>query len=213
MVNDMINVSKISTEITKENYSSRNIDNVNHLETDFLQKIIESLADGILILSKTGSILYANKDANHICYQLNQFLNSKNLIPPNIWYLCESLIESHSLFPDKNLILSDEIDIDKSTILRIRVRWLNLDKINNSCLLVTIENRYESLKNAALAEVKQYDLTQREGEIWLLHRANYTYKEIAEQLYITINTVKKHMKNIHAKRQNLFNSIHERHFF
>ncbi len=108
--------------------------------------------------------------------------------------------------------MSDEIVIDKSTILRVRVRWLDLDKVNTSCLLITIENRYESLKNTALAEVKQYDLTQREGEIWLLHRSNYTYKEIAEQLYITINTVKKHMKNIHAKRQTLSDTMYERYF-
>lgn len=204
MVNHMNNVSKISVDQEKESHSQINFKDRDSLKTDFLQKIVEKLVDGILIVSQTGKILYVNTKMNSICCQLNKFLNSQNSIPPNIWYLCESLVESHSLFPDKNLILSDEISIDKSTILRIRVRWLDLDKINKSCLLITVENRYESLKNIALAEVKQYDLTQREGEIWLLHRSNYTYKEIAEQLYITINTVKKHIKNIHAKRQASF---------
>ena len=203
MVNLMINISNLSIIKKNENYSQVDFEDRDSRKTDFLQKIIENLADGILILSKTGKILYANTTATRICSQLNQFFDSQNSIPPTIWYICESLIESQSLFPGKNLILSDEISIDKSTILRIRVRRLDLDRINNSCLLITIENRYESLKNTALAEIKKYDLTKREGEIWLLYRANYTYKQIAEQLYITLNTVKKHMRNIHAKRQAL----------
>lgn len=208
----MVSISNIFKEQKNENYSQINFEDRYSQETNFLQKIIENLADGILILSKTGSILYANTNANHICRQLNQFLNSKNSIPPNIWYLCESLIESHSVFPRNHLILSDEICIDKSTIILVRVRLLDLDIINHSCLLITIENRYESLKHTVITEIKQYKLTQREGEIWLLHRSNYTYKEIAKQLYITINTVKKHMKNIYAKRQKLYNRMQERYF-
>jgi DNA-binding CsgD family transcriptional regulator len=40
----------------------------------------------------------------------------------------------------------------------------------------------------------------------LLRRANYTCKEIAAELYISLNTVKKHMKNIHAKREKALHS-------
>jgi DNA-binding CsgD family transcriptional regulator len=50
-------------------------------------------------------------------------------------------------------------------------------------------------------EVDQYGLTPRQAEVWLLRRANYTYKEIAAELYISLNTVKKHMKDIQAKRE------------
>ncbi|WP_339382310.1 helix-turn-helix transcriptional regulator [Nostoc flagelliforme] len=78
---------------------------------------------------------------------------------------------------------------------------LDLEGFEVPCLLVTIENQYESVKNVALTEVKKFDLTRREAEIWFLYRSNYSYKEIATKLYITINTVKKHMKNIHTKRQ------------
>jgi DNA-binding CsgD family transcriptional regulator len=67
--------------------------------------------------------------------------------------------------------------------------------------LVTIEDRQQSTHNAALTDVKKYGLTPREAEIWLLRRANYSYKEIADRLFITLNTVKKHMKNIYAKQE------------
>lgn len=42
-------------------------------------------------------------------------------------------------------------------------------------------------------------LTNREREIVELLCKNYTYKEIAEQLYISRETVKKHIKNIYEK--------------
>ena len=47
------------------------------------------------------------------------------------------------------------------------------------------------------------NLTSREQEIWSLRRSNYSYKEIAAELHITLNTVKKHLKNIYSKRETL----------
>jgi DNA-binding CsgD family transcriptional regulator len=63
-----------------------------------------------------------------------------------------------------------------------------------------LEIEAEVSNNMARAEAKKYGLTNRETEIWLLYRANYSYKEIATALYISLNTVKKHMKKIHTKR-------------
>ncbi|MGA7937024.1 MAG: LuxR C-terminal-related transcriptional regulator [Kovacikia sp.] len=68
------------------------------------------------------------------------------------------------------------------------------------CVLVTLEDRLQSIQNAAISEGQKYGLTPRETEVWLRHRANYSYKEIASELYITFNTVKKHMKSIYAKQ-------------
>ncbi|MBG1240907.1 helix-turn-helix transcriptional regulator [Nostoc sp. NZL] len=178
-----------------------NIDLHNSKRADFLQEVIEGLEDGILILSQTGEVVHANASAHRLCCQFHQGNFNQNFVPPAIWNLCKSLLNSRYLFSDKLLILSDEIVLDKLNIFRIRVRLLDLDGFEAPCLLVTIENQYESVKNAALTEVKKFDLTPRESEIWFLYRSNYSYKEIATKLYITINTVKKHMKNIHTKRQ------------
>lgn len=172
-----------------------------HHRTDFLQEVIEGLEDGILILNYVGEILHANTSAYRICCQLTQDDFISNFVPTAIWNLCQALLDKRSLLPDELIILSDEIVLNESTIFQIRVRLLDLNRFQMPCLLVTIENRCESLKNVAIAEVEKYDFTPREAEIWCLYRANYSYKEIAAKLYITINTVKKHMKNIHAKRQ------------
>lgn len=177
-------------------------------KANFLQEVMERLEDGILIVTNAGEIVHANASAYDLCCQLSQGSLDSNLIPPMIWKLCQLLLNTHNLYPEKNIILSDEIMLDKSNTLRVRVRLIKLEQFITSCLLVTIENQYESLKSAALAEIRKYDLTPREAEIWRLYRSHNSYKEIATQLYITINTVKKHMKNIHAKRQ-AFVAVHQ----
>jgi hypothetical protein len=167
----------------------------------FFQEVIEGLQDGVLILTETGELVHANASAYRIVYQLNQSHSTSNFVPCDIWHICKSLIETRSFYPDKMIIMSNEIVLDKSSVFLIRVRWLDLQQFAQPCLLVTIENRYESLKNAVQVDVIKYELTPRESEIWILYRANCSYKEIADRLYISLNTVKKHMKNIHAKRQ------------
>ncbi len=171
------------------------------MQVYFFQAVIENLEDGILILNETGELLHANASAEQICSQLNQENCHKKFIHPVIQQLCQSLIDSRSFTDNQLLILSDEIVFNQTTVFRIRVRWLNLNSMQMPYFLVTIENQCQSLKNIAIAEVKKYDLTPREAEIWSLYRGKYSYKDIATKLYITVNTVKKHMKNIHAKRQ------------
>ncbi|MBD2246125.1 LuxR C-terminal-related transcriptional regulator [Nostoc sp. FACHB-888] len=197
----MIAINKTLLKTLAEPQKLESIDLYESKRADFLQEVIEGLEDGILILNHTGEVVHANASARRLCCKFNQGNFNQNFVPPAIWKLCESLFNNRDLFSDKLLILSDEIVLDKSNIFRIRVRLLDLDGFEVPCLLVTIENQYESVQNVALTEVKKFDLTPREAEIWFLYRSNYSYKEIATKLYITINTVKKHMKNIHTKRQ------------
>jgi RNA polymerase sigma factor (sigma-70 family) len=68
-------------------------------------------------------------------------------------------------------------------------------------LLLTIEDRQQAIINLVLEEADRYGLTPREKNVWLLHHNNYTYKQIAAELGITPNTVKKHMRSIYAKKK------------
>ncbi|MBD6616742.1 helix-turn-helix transcriptional regulator [Komarekiella sp. 'clone 1'] len=197
----MFTLTKTSPQIVVKPQQPDNIDLHDSKRAYFLQEVIEGLEDGILILTEAGELLHANASALRLCCQFNQDNFSHNFVPSAIWHLCDTLLNSRSQFSNQLTIVSDEIVLDKSNIFRIRVRLLDLDWFDEPCLLVTIENRYESLKNLAHTEVKKFEMTPREAEIWLLYRSNYSYKEIAAKLYITLNTVKKHMKNIHTKRQ------------
>ncbi len=204
----MISLKNIpsQTGIKTEKQNNHSLKNVP--TTSFIKEVVEGFPDGILILTTSGQVVFANSSAGRFCNQINPHdeNDDRNLnicdrnVPGAIWEICKPLVEATS-FCQHNLIISDEIKLNNSTIFRIRVRWLNPNYCNYPCLLITIENRDESVKNIALFEVKKYQLTSREAEIWCLYRANYSYKKIATQLFITVNTVKKHMKNIHAKRQ------------
>ncbi len=166
-----------------------------------LQATVEGFIDGLLVLTNQGQWLYANTQACRIFYQLLQETAQPNVVAKGIWHVCQSLIESYELFPEQKIVIESEIDTGNSNTLRIRVSWLVLEENDSPYLLVTLEDRQESTENAAIADAVRYGLTRREADVWLLRRANYSYQEIAAKLYITLNTVKKHMKNIYAKQQ------------
>jgi DNA-binding CsgD family transcriptional regulator len=184
---------------TEEQKSSQQ----DQLDNVLLQGIIENFIDGILILTDRGELVQANNLACQICNRLVQGKPQPNLVPQEIWRVCQALIEICGSYCDRSVIMESEITTEPSTTLRIRARWLALDVRSHPCLLVILEDRYHSIQNLAIAEVDRYGLSPREAEVWLLRRANYYLKDIATELHISLNTVKKHLKNIHAKREKL----------
>ena len=174
-------------------------------QVDLFKAMIESFVDGILIVTTEGKLIHTNDYARAICRQLMPKEADSNVVPEEIWYVCESLIESRELFPEENIIIEAEITPKPTLKLRLRVRWFQLCATQHNFLLVTIEDCNQYNQSIAIADAKKYNLTDREMEVWLLRRANLSYREIANQLYITINTVKKHLKNIYVKQQDINN--------
>jgi DNA-binding CsgD family transcriptional regulator len=189
--------------LEKAGYQSQltHVSTQNYPQPALLTEVIEELIDGILILTEQRELVYANDTARRVLDQLTQDESWVNLVPKEIWHICQSLIHSRSLFPNQHWLIESEIFTNASTALHIRVRWLKLDTVEHPCLLLTIEDRYQAIKSIAIEEAQKYRLTAREKEVWLLHRANYTYKQIALELNITPNTVKKHMQSIHTKQK------------
>ncbi|WP_414625036.1 helix-turn-helix transcriptional regulator [Calothrix sp. CCY 0018] len=173
---------------TKPKYEEKQPASKLHL----MQAVIESFVDGIFILTTQGELVHANERARCIC---------QGEIPSEIRRICQSLSESCQLFPSQNISIESEIKTKSQAKIRVRARWLEANETNNDYLIVTLEDRKQTNQSMAISEAKKYALTEREAQVWLLRRANYSYQEIAEELYITINTVKKHLKNIYAKQQ------------
>lgn len=157
--------------------------------------------NGILILTPNKELIYANQSAHRLLQQLNLSNSHTSLVPQELWHTCQFLIESRNLFPHQSWLIEAEIFTDSSVTFHVQAQWLQLEIVEEPCLLLTVTDQYQFLKKIALTEAQNYGLTAREKEIWLLYRANYTYKQIAAELHITVNTVKKHMKSIHAKQQ------------
>lgn len=166
-----------------------------------LQAVLEGFMDGVLIVNRQGKILEANSLARKLC-QLSTF---DQRVPKPVWRVCKALIESQKLFPGQRIIPELEETIGGIN-LRIRVRWWtpNPDfenQFEGSYLLVTLEDRQEAFRNLMMSSIQRYHLTTREAEVWQMRLKGCSYLAIASALYITQNTVKKHVKSILAKRR------------
>lgn len=103
-----------------------------------LQSILESFTEGLLILTESGEMLYANDLARQINQQLTP--SSQTPISEEIWRVCAGLIESRSLFPNQKLILDSEVITLDSTVIRIQAQWFSLAKVQQACILVNLED-------------------------------------------------------------------------
>jgi DNA-binding CsgD family transcriptional regulator len=158
--------------------------------------VLEGLLDAILISDIQGEVLYTNLSAQKICHQL-QLGHLQNHA---IWSICE-LLKSQA---DRDLILESELMIAEIQY-RIRVQWLNTHAAQDDRLIVRFENQQHSMRCAAMFESQWFGLTTREAEVWELRSQGKSRREIADQLFISIDTVKKHLANIKMKRDNHLN--------
>ncbi|MGG6293291.1 helix-turn-helix transcriptional regulator [Leptolyngbya sp. AN02str] len=164
-----------------------------------LQTMMECYPDGILLVSDRGDMITANQFARQLCKKMNTSTTSAASVPDPLWKMCQSLIRNASAWDDETVVLEDRIHLDEAQALRVRVR--RFDQVATRGLMITLEDELLSVHHRVMSEQQRYGLTQREAEVWLLRQANCTYKAIAAQLHITVDTVKKHIKNINAKRQ------------
>jgi DNA-binding CsgD family transcriptional regulator len=162
---------------------------------------MDGLIDGILIVSRDGEWVYGNDMAYQICQELNLGLPVPGPIPHPIWQVCQVLLEPKKAGPNFVPLAEAEIQRSPSLRYRVRVRWLQLQEANQPYLLVTLEDIYQTVRCKALAEIQHYGLTARQSEVWLLYRTGFSYREIANQLFVTLNTVKRHMKDAYAKQK------------
>jgi DNA-binding CsgD family transcriptional regulator len=191
-------------------------------QVQLLQAVLESLVDGVMIITDDGEVLEANGRASQICQSFNQDSRCDHSLqtggwakvpslPQEIWRVCQALIESHNLFPGQRIIPESTIALNPSVTLRIRVRWLDMELFccqDHACILVTLEDRKQAVENLAIADTQKYNLTVREAEVWQLRLQGCSYQEISRKLCITKNTVQKHVKNILAKRRTILDECY-----
>ncbi len=198
--------SKFVDFLTEQGFEDASINNkkTNPERIDnhqFSKALMEECLGGILVFTEQQQLVYASKTAYQVLSQLKQKNSASCLIPDEILHICQSLIQSRHLFPEQNWLIEFDIFTSSATKLHICSRWLTVGVVANPCLLLTIEDRQQAMINLVLEEANRYGLTPREKEVWLLQYNNYTYKQIAAELGITPNTVKKHTRSIYAKKK------------
>ncbi|MCU0567830.1 MAG: LuxR C-terminal-related transcriptional regulator [Oculatellaceae cyanobacterium Prado106] len=172
---------------------------LNRRDNALLQALLESWVDGLLVLTETGEWVRSNAIARNLCQTLSQQQSSPTMVPTAIWEICLSLIDSRETYPNQTIVLESELTLgDKQ--FRVRVQWFSVDPTAVPHLLVVLEDCQASKRNLAIAEIDRYHLSPRESEVWMLFRLGYSYKEIAKELYISLDTVKKHLKSARVKQ-------------
>ena len=183
-------------EPNKENHDEY----LDQLEIIFLSAIFDTILDGILIVNEIGDRLKSTFSADKICSQLTPNPSIPDL-PKEIWKMCEVLIKSRQEYADDFGLVEEEIKTEQFPLLYIRACWWCLPTSKNPHILITFEDRYSANCSMARTESVKYELTPRESEVWQLSRNNSPYKEIANKLFISRDTVKKHLKNIRMKKR------------
>ena len=169
------------------------------LNHSFLESFLESFSDGVLILTLSGELLHANKSVYSILERYASLINQNPRFDEAIAHLRKLIVEQPALYRQAPSFIESDLKLPRVGILRIRARRFQISAIPIPLLWVSVEDLQQSLSAQALVEAEKYGLSDRETEVWRLRKAKCTYLEIAGLLYISINTVKKHLGNITSK--------------
>ncbi|MEA5448023.1 LuxR C-terminal-related transcriptional regulator [Leptolyngbya sp. CCNP1308] len=168
-----------------------------------LKQIIPSILDGVILFDEHNHMIYANSKATAIIQKFARNAPFLEDIPAEIAYIKRFMVEAKEKFSHQNWLNQFTIFVDCLSVFHVHGRWIQDSSSGQNYLLLKMEDQNQFSQNLALEEAKRLGLTLREQEVWLLYRANYTYKQIAETLNITPNTVKKHMKSILVKQRSV----------
>ncbi|MBW4578702.1 MAG: PAS domain-containing protein [Tildeniella nuda ZEHNDER 1965/U140] len=172
--------------------------------SSLLTALVEALPKGLIVLSVDRTIVYWNQTARRLCQKLSSTQRCWTMLPTIVTELCGQVIDARTVCEP---MLLDYQTTDGGSF-RLTACWLTEamhDEANRALnqrayVLITIEDRDEVLQQDIQLEQKKFQLTNREAEVWLLLKREYSYQAIATTLHISLNTVKTHIRNIHAKR-------------
>jgi DNA-binding CsgD family transcriptional regulator len=163
------------------------------------KEALSGVLAGVILFDEHEELVYLNSKAASMVRKMAKTASHAEAISKEIAFIKKFMVEARREFPQQNWLNESTIFVDCLTVFQVYARWIQGDSASNSYLLLKMEDQNQLSQDMALEEAKRIGLTLREREVWLLHRANYTYKKIAEKLNITPNTVKKHMKSIFVK--------------
>ena len=181
-------------------FSSQPFENESVMSS-LLKTALDNLADGLLIVAASGRVLQANAMATQVCHSLTSADSGLSQVPTVLWQLCKPIFKNIASGIETHLGLEMDITNDQHQPIRVRIQPLQLQDQQENCLMLILEDRQQAHRRRAIADGKRYGLTPREVDVWELRLQEKSYEAIANTLFITENTVKKHVKSILSKRR------------
>ncbi|MCQ6282906.1 LuxR C-terminal-related transcriptional regulator [Bacillus sp. EB600] len=170
------------------------ISNLLYLEGELEeQRIDKGILEAFAAKSETGLILLDEK------YQ-TLYIN------PAAWNIYKNTVAYKDIdrFIKEIIFALSNQSIGSNPFL-IETQGYNVQVISHQEPFLSKQSRYaiiiekEKTIDTSEEEREFFQLTKREKEICYYLKRGYTYKKIAETLFISINTVNKHIKNIYQK--------------
>jgi hypothetical protein len=171
----------------------------------FRKQILEEInlvaIEGVAIFDSQLKLIYNNGLGDLILEQFSQFSSPDKNIPREIQSICQWMHECRLCFQQEKWVMSFKIAITPLRLFQVHAKWIKVKTTPEDFLLLRMEDQNQLFSDVVAEEARRYGLTLREQEVWSCHRQGDTYKEIAQKLGITPNTVKKHMKSILSKQR------------
>ena len=170
-----------------------------------LENSINTVPLGVMILNHEYSIIYHNKASKHYSYEMNPVENADSLA------ITTDFIRAKIEAQTKTNHHADMEFNHKQFSLKIKtVLHSNLQNKNGKKFVVSIYPQMKQRENSLLTRCMELGLSQREAEIIELISAGLSNHEIAKKLFLSINTIKTHIKNIFNKLgvSNRISAIH-----
>jgi DNA-binding NarL/FixJ family response regulator len=162
------------------------------------------IMDGYLLLNADGDIVLSNSTANQLLQKMSAITTNSHdtdttHLPPLVWQACQSLLKNgeyladHAIRPQATFTVAPDIEV--------RISLLPAQSAQPCSFLIALADKSQTSIAQATVDQWLYGLTNREKEVWALRLRDYSYQAIADELYLSVNTVKKHMKIILAKQE------------
>lgn len=165
---------------------------------------ISLLVDSFLLLNSDGDIILSNAKGDELLQKMQTAPSQlgrqpQAALPMTALKACDLLLENRAILSDQSL--PTQVTLTVYPDIQLRISLLETEDEQEPLFLVAMEDKQQSSLTQATVDQWLFGLTNREKEVWTLRLQDYAYQEIAETLYLSVNTVKRHMKAILAKQE------------
>lgn len=163
------------------------------------QQLLESLIHfsgmGVILFDPSFSIHYANSLAEQIAVEFLSFNKTKQLSDNPIKHFLFQIV-SRTLW---KLGMKKTISSERNQSFSVEILPTGNTSDHHLIYVAYIKRHVVSSHNISASEVNESILTAKEKEVVKLVSQGYANHEIATQMFVSVNTIKKHLQNIYQK--------------
>jgi DNA-binding CsgD family transcriptional regulator len=172
---------------------------------------MESIADkrigpGILMLTSSMQTLYRDRRSWELCSHINRYDNGKTangVLPPTVAALCAEIMKTLKEHNDANdwehFRIKRVVGDPTHPVLLCGLGLPDKNGLKDSRILIIMEEIGRRQNTAADQAREAFNLTDREVSVVQNLLKGWTNKEIANELGVTEQTIKEHIKHIMEK--------------